>query len=121
MNDGRGSDDARVLTVEVDACEACPAGVSARFDAIGALRSVERLEVELAPGHRVVWRVASELDDDEAAYGTRISAMAVDVVLPSGTTLLLVMGGRRGLRVVHEETQTVELAPYRLVRARILA
>lgn len=80
--------------------------------AVGAPRTIERVVFEPEGGPAGVWLVAAEIDDDDAALGTRVSAVEVEVELESGVCMRLVTGGRRGLRLVHERTGATLLAPF---------
>ena len=105
--------EAAFVSVDLDACEAAPDGLSLRFKRAGAARVAVRVWCEPDEGPEGFWRVHA-LDADDASG----AATVTPVEDSSEGTVLLVAGGPHGLALENEATQQRLRAPYLLLSLR---
>jgi hypothetical protein len=105
--------------VDVEPCEASEDGVMLRFKRVlgEGVRSVKRVRYESEDGLDGWWRAEGVgAGSGGAGSGETKEAAVCSLVEDSGAgTVQLVRGGARGLRLVHEETGTVEREAYLLL------
>ena len=101
--------DDRFIAVEVDPNEGCPDGVSLRFKRAGETRELGRVQYESQDGLDGMWSIGAMTCDDPRAPCERARVVLVEDSSDGET--LLVVGGRYGLRLEHENG-TVVREPY---------
>lgn len=101
---------ASFVDVQLEPCEIAPEGLSLRWKAASAPRTLARVCYRSEMGLAGWWRVAA-LD----ASATASPARAVAVEDSSEGTSLLVVGGSQGLLLEHLESGARERLPYLLL------